>query len=150
RRHVVRRRLDAHQAFEIGEEQREVGHAATVPGAAWWRPHLARAARLWSTGWDGPSRRARRVPAGPPGGRHPRTGRAALRRTAPHPGTASRGGGDARRRVAHLVHVARAGPAHQRLARRPGRDRTRPTSGRSRDRAPPRTGSAVTTAGTGA
>ena len=65
---------------------------------------------------DRPSTGARRVPARPSGGDATRPGGPARRTRSSHPGLATRGGGDARRRVAHLVHVARTGSAHQRLA----------------------------------
>ena len=72
---------------------------------------------------DGPSRRARRVPAGAPRGESARAGRAAARARAAHARAAARGGGDARRRVGHLVHVARTGAPDQRVPRRAARDR---------------------------
>ena len=48
----------------------------------------------------------------------PRPGRPPLDPPPAHARPSPRGGGAARRRRRHLVHVARAGPRHQRLARR--------------------------------
>ena len=64
---------------------------------------------------DRPPRRPRRVPARPARSPVADSGWVACRPRPPHPGLAPRGGGDARRRVRHLVHVARTRSTDQRF-----------------------------------
>ena len=101
---------------------------------------------LWSTGSDGRDGGRGRAPSwasssacgGSPS--PPEQVGPAARAGPAHPGPAPRGGGAAGRRVGHLVHVARAGPADQRLRRRAAGDRPGAAPRRRRPGPPPHAG----------
>ena len=110
-----------------------------APASA-WACHLARRATQCSNcATRCPAHRHRPITA-PPSPSSSRARREALRPTGrpprrprpAHAGPAARGGGDARRRVRHVVHVARAGPPDQRLDRCAAGDRARAAPRRRR------------------
>ena len=147
---VARRRLDGDETGEVVDHGVEVEtsalHGATVAmtrapgGPATWLA-AASGAELFDhdvqrTATDGSPRRPRCVSARSPRGAHASAGRPARRANAADARPAPRGGGDARRRVGHLVHVARAGPSDQRLGRRAAGDREGVAPRRRRHRPP--------------